>query len=348
METSTSPQMISYPTVDIRALVQAIKNISRLALFRTPNLPSVEENARRAGAYARELDQAIRTALPRLATELRDSAADSGYVNTLAEIDAALASLPADHISRATLDAERSKISARIAQGARRLAAAFAEHSAALSAAMLDLRRVTLAERVQTVLDEQQTQLAQIKQEMAEIEQRRALLHAQRKTVIESLDLLRKQNVFDIINDAIPSGSDIGKLDLSNPKMEMVKQALDITKKLLDKLSDSVKYGDLVEARNVLDARIDAASEELNALSSKASDSQQLLNGLNDALQLADERAALLAQADTIREVWEAFATRLQAMLNDGDYAGAITGMLQGQCDFLYGLTKELGLAIVE
>ena len=347
MNTSISQNMTSYPNVDVRALVQAAKNISRLALLRTPNLTSIEENARRVGTYARELDDAIRTAVPRLVAELRDSASDSIYVSSLAEIDAALASLPASHQTRPALEAERSKISARLAEGAQHLVGAFAKHADALNASMFDLQRVPIAERVQTVLEEQKQQLARIQQELSEAEQRRANLIAQRATVIESLNLLRGQNFVDIINDVIPSGKEIDNLDLTNPKKEALKQALDLTKKLLGKLSDSLKYVDLVEARNTLDQRIDAISNELNAVRAKAGDAQQLLNGLNDALSMADERAALLAQAELIRGAWQTFAARLQERLDDGGYVGAIPGMLQGQSDFLDDLSEALLLVNV-
>ncbi len=341
MTTSISQNMTQYPNVDVRAFVQAAKNMSRLALLRTPKLTSIEENARRASAYARELDNAIRTAVPRLAAALRDSASDSVYISSLAEIDEALASLPAGHKTRPALEAERSKISARLAEGARHLVSAFAEQAATLSSCMLDLQRVPIAERVQTVLEEQKQQLARVQQEMSDAEQRRASLVAQRATVIESLNLLRGQNFIDIINDVIPSASELDNLDLTNPKKEAIKQALDLTKKLLGKLSDQLKYADLVEARNTLDGRIDALSDELNAIRGKSGDAHQLLNGLNDALSMAGERTVLLAQAELIKGVWHAFAARLRERLDQGDYAGSIPGMLQGQSAFLDDLSES-------
>src|SRR5471030_902194 len=90
MNTVTAIDTHLIPYIDVKKIIQTIRDVSRLASFRQDRADVLQDRAQRVAAYLNNIDQTMRESFPVLLTAL-NSASGQSYFDALAELNDALA-----------------------------------------------------------------------------------------------------------------------------------------------------------------------------------------------------------------------------------------------------------------
>ncbi|MHA3360996.1 pore-forming cytotoxin subunit YaxB [Yersinia enterocolitica] len=338
---STFPHSgLSYPDINIKIFSQGVKNISHLAQFKTTGVEVLQEKALRVSLYSQRLDVVVRESLSSLQVKLENTLALT-YFTTLEEIDEALISQDIDEESKSEMRKERINIIKNLANDIAQLKQLFIEKTELLDKSSSDLHNVVIIEGTDQVLQAEQSRQKQLTADIATKELERKEIEKKRDKIIEALDVIREHNLVDAFKDLIPTGENLSELDLAKPEIELLKQSLEITKKLLGQFSEGLKYIDLTDARKKLDNQIDTASTRLIELNRQLEQSERLISGVNAVIKIDQEKSAVVAEAEKLSRAWHIFIHEIAALEGTSlDEAGLSKPLIKQQI-YLESLIKQ-------
>lgn len=341
-EINTFPRKdLSYPEFNIKILSQGVKNISMLSQLNTEGVEVFQEKAQRVGLYSRRLDDVIRDSLSGLQVRLKNLLTQT-YFSTLAEIDEALTNDALDDKSKVEMLQERQHIINSLSKDISQLNQLFSEKTESLDKAISDLHNVVIIERTDTVLHASQARHKQLLADISTNEQEIKNIEQQRDKIISALDVIREHNLIDAFADLIPTGDSLNQLDLAKPELELIKQSLDLAKKVLGQFSSGLKYSDLTDVRKRLDNQIDVISASLTELNNKLEKEDKLILGVSAVINIDKERAGVLSEAEKLSRAWHMFMseiTELHGVSLDEHY---LSNLLKKQQLYLDSIIKQL------
>jgi len=335
------------PEIDVHAMSQAVKDISRLSQQQDALvIEAIREKSQRIASASSAADTGFRNALPGLQAAVGHIMSDASF-ESIAELDAALADPGLDEADRDILLEERAAAVDELGVSIRALITSFRTETENLSAGVTALRNIVLEERVVGLIEEKETaiedQLSLIKNKQEEKDK----YEEDRDKIIESQNLIRGKNIIDTYNDYIPSGEELEGLDLSSPEKEIVKQSVDIAKKMLGNMSDGLKYSQLAEARKDLDRKIDGKLEEIQTLQDELKSIEATIVALNKAVQVSRDRDVQATQLEKITQAWGGFCAQLVNLGGQSVSEQQLTTPMRVQKAFLDGLANQLARVIV-
>ncbi|TDB47600.1 alpha-xenorhabdolysin family binary toxin subunit B [Photorhabdus luminescens] len=344
-EIVTFPQQaVVYPEINVKTLSQAVKNIWRLSHQQKSGIEIIQEKTLRISLYSRDLDEAARASVPQLQTVLRQLPPQD-YFQTITEIDTALENPELDDETRNTLLEARSEHIRSLKKDVKNVIRSLFEEENQMASRIADVNNVVILERLEDSLKEEQARKVEIQDDIAKKEQNKDKLVIERSKIIESQDVIRQYNLADMFKDYIPNISDLDKLDLANPKKELIKQAIkqgvEIAKKILGNISKGLKYIELADARAKLDERINQLNKDRDDLETQLKGVEQRIAGIADVHQIDKERVTLLLQATKLEQVWNIFAKQLQNTINGKANQQNLTKIIHNQLAFLDDLALQ-------
>ncbi|KGM27250.1 XaxB [Photorhabdus luminescens] len=344
-EIITFPQQtVVYPEINVKTLSQAVKNIWQLSHQQKSGIEIIQEKTLRISLYSRDLDEAARASVPQLQTVLRQLPPQD-YFLTLTEIDTELEDPELDDETRNTLLEARSEHIRNLKKDVKGVIRSLQKEENQMASRIADVSNVVILERLEGSLKEEQERKAEIQADIAQQEQNKAKLVVDRNKIIESQDVIRQYNLADMFKDYIPNISDLDKLDLANPKKELIKQAIkqgvEIAKKILGNISKGLKYIELADARAKLDERINQINKDCDDLKIQLKGVEQRIAGIEDVHQIDKERATLLLQAAKLEQAWNIFTKQLQNTIDGKIDQQDLTKIIHKQLGFLDDLALQ-------
>ncbi|MCW7763742.1 alpha-xenorhabdolysin family binary toxin subunit B [Photorhabdus luminescens] len=344
-EIVTFPQQaVVYPEINVKTLSQAVKNIWRLSHQQKSGIEIIQEKTLRISLYSRDLDEAARASVPQLQTVLRQLPPQD-YFQTITEIDTALENTELDDETRNTLLEARSEHIRNLKKDVKNVIRSLFKEANQMASRIADVNNVVILERLEDSLKEEQARKVEIQSDIAKKEQNKDKLVIERNKIIESQDVIRQYNLADMFKDYIPNISDLDKLDLANPKKELIKQAIkqgvEIAKKILGNISKGLKYIELADARAKLDERINQLNKDRDDLETQLKGVEQRIAGIADVHQIDKERVTLLLQATKLEQVWNIFAKQLQNAINGKANQQNLPKIIHNQLAFLDDLALQ-------
>lgn len=281
--TSINTQHI--PAFDVKKIVQTIRDISRLARFRIEHDDVLQERAQNVSAYLNNTDQTLRESFPVLLTALSAASGDS-YFAALLELREAMGRNDLSAEDREMVSAEIGKIKCNVEAMLARVEARFIDCAQHLERDVCSVYKVEIDGRADEPLNMAKLRKARILAQLSEHCANKAKCQEQRDVLVKAQDVIREFNLADMYKNYIPSGKALDDIDMENPKKEAVKQGIELVRKVLGVVSEGIKYSELATSRNNLDKEIESIA--------------QLMDGLNDDLQMAED---VLADAQAVVDV---------------------------------------------
>ncbi|TNH44758.1 alpha-xenorhabdolysin family binary toxin subunit B [Photorhabdus luminescens] len=344
-EIVTFPQQaVVYPEINVKTLSQAVKNIWRLSHQQKSGIEIIQEKTLRISLYSRDLDEAARASVPQLQTVLRQLPSQD-YFQTITEIDTALENPELDDETRNTLLEARLEHTRNLKKDVKNVIHILLKEENQIASRIADVSNVVILERLEDRLKEEQARKVGIQDDIAQNGENKARLVVERDKIIESQDVIRQYNLADMFKDYIPDIKELDKLDIANPKKELIKQAIkqgvEIAKKILGNISKGLKYIELADARAKLDERINQLNKDCDDLKTQLEGVEQRIAGIADVHQIDKERATLLLQAAKLEQVWDIFAKQLQNAIDGKANQQNLPKIIHNQLAFLDDLAQQ-------
>ena len=307
------------PTVDVKSIVQTIRDISTLARFRNVNSDVLQERAQQVAAYLNNTDQTLREAFPVLLTALSNASGDS-YFSALEELRDTLGRDDLTTEDRTLLNAEIRNIKGIVEAMFERVEARFTECAQRLDNDVRSVYSVEIGERANEPLSVAKQRKARILAHLDEHCRSKATCVEQRDTLVKAQEVIREFNLAEMYKNAIPSGKALDSIDMANPKKEAVKQGIELVRKVLGVVSEGIKYSELATARNNLDKEIQSISQAMNALNTDLQAAEDVLSDASAIVEISRQRRVAGEEITAVANVWKGFALALERLKNS-DYS---------------------------
>ncbi|MDX7987453.1 XaxB [Xenorhabdus sp. 12] len=333
-----------YPQVNIKALELAVKNIWSLSAMQKTDLGPINEKTKRLELNSRELTQSMHEYVTQLSVELKQLTNGELFQMVL-QIDEAMQDPSLSEDDRNSLLQEREQLILKLSKDTDRVIVSFSGKSGQLAEKMSYVRNIVLAERLHDLIEQTKVQETELQADIKQKGEQRNKLNADRDKIIESQDVIRANNIADMFKDFIPSASDIDKLDLSDPKKEAIKQAIkqgmEITRKILGKVSEGLKYIDLADARTKLTDQIAQIIKDTDSLKTKLQAVTQRFSDLNNVMKIDSERDILLSEVNKVHQAWSLFSDQLHKLSGNKIEQSELGSLINGQVSFLDDLVTQ-------
>jgi hypothetical protein len=298
------------PDIDVKKIIQTIRDISRLASFRQNRSDVLQERALRVSAYLNNIDKTMRESFPVLLTALNGATGQS-YFDALAELNDALARNDLTAQDREMVGEEVVNIKRNIEAMLEGVEAKFTDRSRFLENEVRSLYRVEIDERADEPLKVARARKARILEELNDHSLSKAKAEHQRDTLIKAQDVIREFNLADMYKNYIPDGEALDGLDMENPKKEAVKQGIELVRKVLGVVSDGIKYSELATSRNNLDKEIQSLSQLKDGLNRELQTAEDALSDINAIVEVSRQRRTVGEEIITVAGVWLGFSLNL-------------------------------------
>ncbi|RON51762.1 alpha-xenorhabdolysin family binary toxin subunit B [Pseudomonas frederiksbergensis] len=309
------------PDIDVKKIIQTIRDISRLASFRQDRSDVLQERAQRVSAYLNNLDKNMRESFPVLLTAL-NSACGQSYFDALAELNDALARNDLTALDRQMVSEEVSNIKRNIESMLEGVEAKFTDRSRFLENEVRSLYRVEIGERADEPLKVARARKARILLDLNDHTLARAKCAEQRDALIKAQDVIREFNLADMYKNYIPEGKELDSLDMENPKKEAVKQGIELVRKVLGVVSEGIKYSELATSRNHLDQEIQSLTLLMDGLNRELQTAEDALSDISAVVDIGRQRRVVGEEIITVAGVWLGFSLNLDK-LKRTDYTQA-------------------------
>ncbi|MBH8565895.1 alpha-xenorhabdolysin family binary toxin subunit B [Nostoc sp. CENA67] len=218
---------------NINILKESTNNIITMTgSFKTHFMLDIQLRCERLSSLIPELSSTIENYNVQIIAELNNQIIDS-YLDTIQEI---LAELQNPNISQEyrqlLLKAEQEKtnlLSSEIIN----IRILCETKESILSRQLFYIKNTLIKERLVDVIAEIERQKEKIINAIGQKENKKQKLIEERETLIQSLEIMREINLFDIFKDKLPTDKYIDKLDLTQPKNLALKEGIHIYKKNL-------------------------------------------------------------------------------------------------------------------
>jgi hypothetical protein len=94
-----------------------------------------------------------------------------------------------------------------------------------------------------------------IRQDLENLDKRLAEVNEQRKEIDDLIKVIDDKNLFDLLLPWIASDEELNDLNLSAPQVEIVKRGVRLVRKLVEHVSQHIRYTEMVKLRDDLRAR---------------------------------------------------------------------------------------------
>ncbi|MEO6677238.1 MAG: alpha-xenorhabdolysin family binary toxin subunit B, partial [Pseudomonas sp.] len=215
------------PAIDVKKIIQTIRDISRLASFRQDRSDVLQERAQRVAAYLINIDKTLRESFPVLLTALK-SASGQSYFEALTELNDALTRNDLTAKDREMVSDEIVNIKRNIESMLQGVEAKFTDRSRFLENEVRSLYKVEIDERADEPLKVARDRKARILLALNDHSLTKAKRVEQRDVLIKAQDVIREFNLADMYKNYIPDAEVLDGLDLENPKKEALKQGIEL------------------------------------------------------------------------------------------------------------------------
>lgn len=127
---------------------------------------------------------------------------------------------------------------------------------------LVNLKAVTLSDN-QYRIKELEASISNISPNVAELESDIEKLVIDESELNSAIKLIEATDTFSLIKELFLTAEKLAGLNLSAPQIELVKTGISVAGKILNLISDRIKYGNLIEARRQIQARLDGRRENL-------------------------------------------------------------------------------------
>lgn len=321
MNTVTPIDTPHFPDIDVRTIIQTIRDVSRLASFRQDRANVLQERAQRVAAYLNNIDKTMRESFPVLLTALNGACGQS-YFDALAELNDALARSDLTALDREMVGEEIQNIKRNIEVMLEGVETRFTDRARFLENEVRSLYRVEIDERADEPLKVARARKARILVELNDHSLSKAKAEQQRDTLIKAQDVIREFNLADMYKNYIPDGEALDGLDMENPKKEAVKQGIELVRKVLGVVSEGIKYSELATSRNNLDKEIQSLSQLMVGLNRELQTAEDALSDINAIVEIGHQRRTVGEEVIAVVGVWLGFSMSLDR-LKSTDYSQA-------------------------
>ncbi|MGF6208580.1 alpha-xenorhabdolysin family binary toxin subunit B [Pseudomonas frederiksbergensis] len=309
------------PDIDVKKIIQTIRDVSRLASFRKDRSDVLQERAQRIAAYLNNIDKTMRESFPVLLTALNGASGQS-YFDALAELNDALARNDLTAQDRQVVSEEVLNIKRNIEAVLEGVEAKFTDRSRFLENEVRSLYRVEIDERADEPLKVARARKARILLELNDHSLSKAKYEQQRDTLIKAQDVIREFNLADMYKNYIPDAKALDGLDMENPKKEAVKQGIELVRKVLGVVSDGIKYSELATSRNNLEKEIQALTQSMEGLNKELQAAEDALSDISAIVEISGQRRVVGEELIAVAGVWLGFSMNLDH-LKSTDYTQA-------------------------
>ncbi|WP_213939636.1 alpha-xenorhabdolysin family binary toxin subunit B [Pseudomonas sp. dw_612] len=309
------------PAIDVKKIIQTIRDVSRLASFRQDRSEVLQERAQRVAAYLNNIDKTMRESFPVLLTAL-NSASGQSYFDALAELNDALARNDLTAQDRIMVSEEVVNIKRNIESMLEGVEAKFTDRSRFLENEVRSLYKVEIDERADEPLKVARDRKARILLTLNDHSLNKAKCVEQRDALIKAQDVIREFNLADMYKNYIPDGDALDDLDMENPKKEAVKQGIELVRQVLGVVSDGIKYSELAASRNNLDKEIQSLTLLMGGLNRELQTAEDALSDITAVVEIGRQRKVIGEEIIVVVGVWLGFSTGLDQLKNT-DYTQA-------------------------
>lgn len=342
--TSLNTQHI--PAIDVKKIVQTIRDISTLARFRQQNSDVLQERAERVVAYLNNTDQALREALSVLLTALNNASGHS-YFAALEELRAALTRNDLTADDRILITGEIFNIKGNVRMMLDRVEARFAECAQRLEREVHSLYKIEIDGRAQEPLTVAKNRKARILAQLNEHASNKAVCIEQRDTLVKAQDVIREFNLADMYQNYIPSGELLDGVDMANPKKEALKQGIELVRKVLGVVSDGIKYSELATSRDNLDKEIQTISLLVEGLNDDLQSAEDVLADASAIVEIGLQRRVAGEEIMAVANIWKGFAMAVDR-LQSSDYTPSdLTSLVQRYQSHLQTLSADYNSVMI-
>ncbi|TBN38957.1 alpha-xenorhabdolysin family binary toxin subunit B [Pseudomonas sp. BGI-2] len=328
------------PVIDVKNIIQAIRDISRLANFRNERPDVLQERAHRVVAYLNNIDTALRESFPVLLTALNSAFGQHGF-EVLDELNGALARHDLTPEDRALVADELANVKGNINTMLEGVEAKFIARSRLLESEVQSLYKIEIGERADEPLKVARDRKARILTQLNDHHLNKATCEEQRDTLIKAQDVIREFNLADMYKNYIPDAKALDDLDMSNPKKEAVKQGIELVRKVLGVVSDGIKYTQLATSRNNLDLEIESMGRLVEGLNNELQAAEDLFSDISAVLEICRRRRIAGEEIIVVAGVWRGFSMHLETLKNlDYNQAG-LARLLTRYKNHLEGLAGD-------
>jgi hypothetical protein len=311
----------SFPRIDVKKIIQTIRDISRLANFRHERSDVLQERAQRVVAYLNNLDKNMREAFPVLLTAL-NGASGQAWFSALEELHGALASNDLTAQDRDLINEEVSNIKGNIEAMLERVEAKFTDHALLLEGQVRSLYKIEIDERTDEPYKVAKAHKARILDQLNEQTLIRALCVEKRDILVNAQNVIREFNLAERYKSYIPQGKALDGLDMENPKKEALRQGLELVRKVLGVVSIGIKYVELANSRNSLDMEIQSISLSMDGLNDQLKAAEDALSDVSAVIDISRQRRVVGDEIISVVGIWAGFSVAL-GRLKKTDYAPA-------------------------
>ncbi|AWK41763.1 alpha-xenorhabdolysin family binary toxin subunit B [Photorhabdus laumondii subsp. laumondii] len=340
-ESIISQKEIQYPKVNIKSLDETVNKIWLLAKQQTSGITAIAEKAERVSSYSRELSELVSESLSKLPPILSQFLAGDIF-QSIRKIDKALEAHDLSDEKRSDILKARDQFIQKLSKDIDNVIANFDDRINKLTGKINDINDIVIAGHFEDVLAKTKKQKAELQSDIEQKTKERKKLDAERDKIIESQDVIRAKNIADMFKDYLPNTNDIDGLNFAQPEKEIIKQSIEIVKKVLGKISEGLKYIDLENARMKLTEQIDHTMQESKALKTTLEETELRLSGLKDVMQIDTERTTMLNEVGKLEKAWRLFSSQLHELSDKNINQDYLTNLINGQLNFLDNLVISI------
>jgi hypothetical protein len=334
------------PVIDVKNIIQTLRDISRLANFRNERPDVLQERAHRVVAYLNNIDTALRESFPVLLTAL-NNASGQQWFEVLDELNGALARHDLTPEDRALVADELANVKDNINTLLEGVEAKFIARSRLLENEVQSLYKIEIGERADEPLKVARERKARILAQLNDHHLNKATYEEQRDTLIKAQDVIREFNLADMYKNYIPDAKALDGLDMDNPKKEAVKQGIELVRKVLGVVSDGIKYSQLATSRNNLDLEIESITRLVAGLNNELQAAEDLFSDISAVVEISRRRRTAGEEIIVVAGVWRGFSMHLETLKNLEYNQAGLARLLARYKSHLEGLAGDYNSTLI-
>jgi len=330
---------------DYNVLSQSLKDLNRLPFFKTDKMTMLQEKVKRLSQYCLNLEGIVISSAIKSKIQLENKNVRD-YANTVDELSEAKKTTSSEE-EKQMLESEIQRIKEALNLEVSEVKVQYNSSIKSVTKEVSNIENIVIMERVQEPLQQEIQRVEEKNKLINEKKTEKDTLLKQRDIIIESQDILRENNIIDQINDYIPSGDDLSELDLSNPEKAVLKEAVEILNKMLDNISEGIKYSQLADAREELNKEIDALDAEIKRLNEDLNESKALLDDLNTVVAAEDCREKILTEVEKYTQNCKIFVAKLDISMGTETDIDDIERLFSAEMSYLKIMMNNRNSVIV-
>jgi chaperonin cofactor prefoldin len=334
------------PAIDVKKIIQTIRDVSRLANFSTERPDVLQERAQQVVAYLNNIDTSLRESFPVLQTAL-SNASGLQWFEVLDELNGALQRPDLTSQDRALVSDELLNVKGNIEAMLEGVEAKFIARSRLLENAVQSLYKIEIGERADEPLKVARARKARVLAQFNDHNLNKATCTEQRDALVKAQDVIREFNLADMYKNYIPDGEALDSLDMENPKKEAVKQGIELVRKVLGVVSDGIKYSQLATSRNNLELEIESITRQVEGLNDEIQIAEDALSDISAVVEIDCRSRTAGEEVIAVAGVLRGFSMHLETLKNLEYNQAGLTRFLNRYKDHLEGLAGDYNSTLI-